>query len=340
MSAYRIALDVMGGDFAPEATLLGAIEALKAWPELEITLVGPEDLLRQKCASKEWTVDLKARTTIVHAPSVVEFHDHPTIIVKEKKDSSIRVAAQLVREGACDGMVSLGHTGAAMVASTLVIGKLEGVDRPGLASPMPNTKSTPTILIEVGASIDSRPEHLACFGLMGSIYAEQVFGVMNPTVAVMSVGEEESKGTEVTLKAAELLRNSGLNFKGNAEGRDLWNGKFDVIVCDGYVGNALLKSAEGTAKLLKNGIKEALSSNWLARLGSLLIMKPLRIFFKKLDYKEFGGLPLLGIKGVSIIGHGSSDARAVKNAIRAAMTNVEHELPRRIAEGIAKMGSA
>ena len=205
---------------------------------------------------------------------------------------------------------------------------------------MPNIKSTPTILIEVGASIDSRPEHLACFGLMGSIYAEQVFGVMNPTVAVMSVGEEESKGTEVTLKAAELLRNSGLNFKGNAEGRDLWNGKFDVIVCDGYVGNALLKSAEGTAKLLKNGIKEALSSNWLARLGSLLIMKPLRTFFKKLDYKEFGGLPLLGIKGVSIIGHGSSDARAVKNAIRAAMTNVEHELPRRIAEGIAKMGSA
>lgn len=273
----------MGGDFAPEATLLGAIEALKAWPELEITLVGPEDLLRQKCESKEWTVDLKARTTIVHAPSVVEFHDHPTIILKEKKDSSIRVAAQLVREGACDGMVSLGHTGAAMVASTLVIGKLEGVDRPGLASPMPNIKSTPTILIEVGASIDSRPEHLACFGLMGSIYAEQVFGVMNPTVAVMSVGEEESKGTEVTLKAAELLRNSGLNFKGNAEGRDLWNGKFDVIVCDGYVGNALLKSAEGTAKLLKNGIKEALSSNWLARLGSLLIMKPLRTFFKKLD---------------------------------------------------------
>jgi len=330
----------MGGDFAPEATLLGALEALKAWPELQITLVGPEDLLRQKCESKEWTVDLKARTTIVHAPSVVEFHDHPTIILKEKKDSSIRVAAQLVREGACDGMVSLGHTGAAMVASTLVIGKLEGVDRPGLASPMPNTKSTPTILIEVGASIDSRPEHLACFGLMGSIYAEQVFGIMNPTVAVMSVGEEESKGTEVTLNAAELLRNSGLNFKGNAEGRDLWNGKFDVIVCDGYVGNALLKSAEGTAKLLKNGIKEALSSNWLARLGSLLIMKPLRSFFKKLDYKEFGGLPLLGIKGVSIIGHGSSDARAVKNAIRAAMTNLEHELPRRIAEGIAKMGSA
>jgi len=340
LSAYRIALDVMGGDFAPEATLLGALEALKAWPELQITLVGPEDLLRQKCESKEWTVDLKARTTIVHAPSVVEFHDHPTIILKEKKDSSIRVAAQLVREGACDGMVSLGHTGAAMVASTLVIGKLEGVDRPGLASPMPNIKSTPTILIEVGASIDSRPEHLACFGLMGSIYAEQVFGIMNPTVAVMSVGEEESKGTEVTLNAAELLRNSGLNFKGNAEGRDLWNGKFDVIVCDGYVGNALLKSAEGTAKLLKNGIKEALSSNWLARLGSLLIMKPLRTFFKKLDYKEFGGLPLLGIKGVSIIGHGSRDARAVKNAIRAAMTNLEHELPRRIAEGIAKMGSA
>ena len=301
MSAYRIALDVMGGDFAPEATLLGALEALKAWPELQITLVGPEDLLRQKCESKEWTVDLKARTTIVHAPSVVEFHDHPTIILKEKKDSSIRVAAQLVREGACDGMVSLGHTGAAMVASTLVIGKLEGVDRPGLASPMPNIKSTPTILIEVGASIDSRPEHLACFGLMGSIYAEQVFGIMNPTVAVMSVGEEESKGTEVTLKAAELLRNSGLNFKGNAEGRDLWNGKFDVIVCDGYVGNALLKSAEGTAKLLKNGIKEALSSNWLARLGSLLIMKPLRTFFKKLDYKEFGGLPLLGIKAFLLL---------------------------------------
>ncbi|MFM8234676.1 MAG: phosphate acyltransferase PlsX [Holophagaceae bacterium] len=340
MSAYRIALDVMGGDFAPEATLAGALKALQAWPDLHLTLVGPEDLLRKKCESKEWTSELLARTTRVHAPSVVEFQDPPTIILKEKKDSSIRVAAQLVREGVCDGLVSLGHTGAAMVASTLVIGKLDGIDRPGLASPMPSPKATPTLLIEVGASIDSRPEHLACFGLMGSIYAEQVFGISQPSVAVMSIGEEENKGTEVTLKAAELLRQSSLNFRGNAEGRDLWNGKFDVIVCDGYVGNALLKSAEGTAKLLKKGIKEALTIHWLARLAALMIRKPLQTFFKKLDYKEFGGLPLLGIKGVSIIGHGSSDARAVKNAIRAAMTNLKHELPRRIAEGLTKMGSA
>ncbi len=339
MSEYRIALDVMGGDFAPEATLQGALDALSAWPELHLTLVGPEALLREKCKSKAWTSDLKQRVSFAHASMIVDFNDHPMVILKEKKDSSIRVAAQLVREGACDGMVSLGHTGAAMVASTLVIGKLEGVDRPGLASPMPNTKSTPTILIEVGASIDSRPEHLVCFGIMGSIYAEQIFGINRPTVGVMSIGEEEMKGTEVTLKAAELMRSSKLNFKGNAEGRDVWNGKFDVIVCDGYIGNVLLKSAEGTAKLLKNGIKEALTSNLLARLGSLLIMKPLRSFFKKLDYKEFGGLPLLGIQGVSIIGHGSSDARAVKNAIRAAMENIKYELPRRIAEGIAKMGS-
>ena len=337
MDVLRIALDVMGGDHAPQATLAGAREALHAWSSLQVILVGDEVRIKPLLAHHGLSGTLAERAPVVHAPGVVDFHDEPKVILKEKKNSSIRVAAQLVRDGHAEGMVSMGHTGAAMMASTLVIGKVDGVDRPGLACLMPSPSGRPTVFIEVGANIDSRPEHIAGFAIMGAVYAEEVLGVPNPRVAVLGVGEEDSKGTEVTLEAAALLRkHPHLNFQGNAEGRDIWNGRFDVIACDGYVGNVVLKSAEGIARLVRDGLKEALSANIVRMAGAALVKPALMEFFKKLDYREYGGLPLLGIKGVSVIGHGSSDARAVKNGIGAALRAAEGRLHERIQTRMAE----
>ncbi len=327
----------MGGDHAPQATLDGARQALESWPDLKLLLVGDEARLRGALSAHGLSGPLSDRFELVHAPSIVEFHDEPKVILKEKKDSSIRVAAQLVREGRADGMVSMGHTGAAMMASTLVIGKLEGVERPGLASLMPNLTGRPTVFIEVGANIDSRPEHIACFALMGAVFAEQVLGVPSPKVGLLSVGEEDSKGTAVTLETAERLRGMDLNFIGNAEGRDIWNARFDVIACDGFVGNVVLKSAEGMAKMVGTGLKGALLSSLRAKLGGWLVRPALQDFFKQLDYREYGGLPLLGIKGVSVIGHGSSDGRAVKNGIGAALRAVDGRLHERIQARLAQL---
>ncbi|HJV91526.1 MAG TPA: phosphate acyltransferase PlsX [Holophagaceae bacterium] len=335
MTGARIALDVMGGDHAPQATLAGAKDALKRFPSLRLLLVGDEAQLKPLLAHHGLEGPLASRFEVVHAGSVVDFHDEPKVILKEKKDSSVRVCAQLVREGKADGMVSMGHTGAAMMASTLVIGKLDGVDRPALAGLMPNGPGKFTILTDVGANIDSRPDHIAGFALMASIYAEQVLGLERPRVGIMSVGEEDSKGTEITLAAHALLKEMDLNFQGNAEGRDLWNGRFDVITCDGYVGNVVLKSAEGLGRMLKQGITGAIKSNVRAMLGGLLVQPALKGWFKQLDYREYGGLPLLGIKGVSIIGHGSSDARAVMNGIGAALRAIDHQLVPKIAARMA-----
>ena len=329
----------MGGDHAPQATLDGARQALESWPDLRLLLVGDEPRLRGELARNGLSGLLQSRFELVHASSVVDFDDEPKSILKDKKDSSIRVAAQMVREGRADGLVSMGHTGAAMMASTLVIGKLEGVERPGLASLMPNLSGRPTVFIEVGANIDSRPVHIACFALMGAVFAEEVLGVPSPKVGLLSVGEEDSKGTGVTLEAAELLRGMDLNFIGNAEGRDIWNGKFDVIVCDGFVGNVVLKSAEGMAKMVGKGLKGALLSNLRTRIGGWLVKPALSGFFKQLDYREYGGLPLLGIKGVSVIGHGSSDGHAVKNGIGAAMRAVDGRLHERIQARIGQLAA-
>lgn len=328
---WRIALDAMGGDHAPHATLAGSRKALAHWPDLRLLIVGDEARLRPLFAEHGLVGELASRLELVHASQVVDFHDEPKAILKEKKDSSIRVCAQLVREGRADGTVSMGHTGAAMMAGTLVIGKIDGVDRPGLAAILPNSSDRPTVFIEVGASIDSRPEHVAGFAVMAAVYAEQALGVSNPRVGVMSIGEEDSKGTEVTLAAAEILRHTpGINFHGNAEGRDIWNGRFDVIACDGYVGNVVLKSAEGLARLVKHGLTGALRSGPLALLGGLLVKGSLTSWFNRLDYREFGGLPLLGIKGVSVIGHGSSDAHTVRNGIGAALKALDGRIVERI----------
>lgn len=325
----------MGGDHAPHATLQGAREALEAWPGLRLFLVGDEARLRPELARHGFTPALLARAEVVHASQTVVMEDKATCILKEKKDSSIRVAAQLVREGRAHGVVSMGHTGAAMVASSLVIGKLDGVDRPALASVLPNMKGGPTVLLDVGANVDCRAEHIAQFAVMGSVYAEEVLGLERPRVGILSVGEEDGKGTDVTKDASAMLREIEIRFEGNAEGRDIWNGSFDVIACDGFVGNVVLKSSEALAEGIIGGLRDSFMESPVTKLAGLLAKPAMKRFKQKLDYSEYGGAPLLGVKGVSIIGHGRSDAKAVRNAIRAALRAAEHQLHTRIQERVA-----
>lgn len=336
-SSYRIALDVMGGDHAPLALMEGARAALAEFPELRLLLVGDEAKLRSLLPVCGIKGDLLDRAEVVHAGSVVTMEDKATCILKDKKDSSIRVAATLVREGRADGVVSVGHTGAAMVASMKVLGTLPGVDRPCLASVMPTMKGRPTVLLDVGANVGCKPEHIAQFALMGAVYAEEVLGVPRPRVGVLSVGEEDAKGTGATKGAVALLRDLDLNFAGNAEGRDIWGGHFDVIACDGFVGNAILKSSEALAEGIIGGIRETLMESWITRLAGLMARPALRRFRARLDYTEYGGAPLLGVKGLSIIGHGRSNARAVRSAIRAALLGCEHHVPERIQESMARL---
>lgn len=336
-STYRIALDVMGGDHAPQATLEGAGIALERHPGLHLLLVGDRDQIVPLLGHYGIQGGVAARAEIVHAPSVVTMADKATSILKDKKESSIRIAAQLVREGRADGIVSMGHTGAAMVASKLVLGALPGVDRPCLATAMPNMKGRPTVLVDVGANVESKAEHIAQFALMGAIYAEDVLGIDRPKVGILSVGEEDSKGTETTRNAAMAIRAMDLNFGGNAEGRDIWNGRFDVIACDGFVGNALLKSAEALAEGILFGLKESIMSSWISKVGGALSKPAMRRFMKRLDYEEYGGAPLLGVKGISIIGHGRSNGMAVASGIRAALLGCEHRVNDRIQESLSRV---
>jgi phosphate acyltransferase len=338
-AVYRIALDAMGGDHAPLAILEGARLALDAHDDLFLHLVGDEVRLRPMMGPVGLKGDLLNRCAIVHAPSRVEMDDKATSILKEKKDSSIRMAAQLVREGRADGIVSMGHTGAAMVASKLILGSLAGADRPCLAAILPNMKGNPTILLDVGANLDCRPEHIAQFAIMGSIYAEEVLGIPKPRVGVLSVGEEEGKGSITTKEAAQYLKDLDLNFTGNAEGRDIWNGKFDVIACDGFVGNALLKSAESLAEGLMGALKGVFRENLFTRVGAMFSMPGLKRLAKRLDYAEYGGAPLLGVKGISIIGHGRSNAKAVQSAIHAAVVACQHRVNDHIQESLGRLMS-
>jgi glycerol-3-phosphate acyltransferase PlsX len=226
-----------------------------------------------------------------------------------------------------------------MVASKMVVGTLAGVDRPCLAAILPNMHGRPTVLLDVGANIDCRPEHIAQFAVMGSIYAEEVLGIKNPRVGVLSVGEEEGKGSATTKEAAQVLKDLNVNFVGNAEGRDLWNDNFDVIACDGFVGNALLKSAEALAEGLISALKTVFMETLFTKLAALMVKPALKRFAKKLDYEEYGGAPLLGVKGISIIGHGRSNDRAVQSAIRAALVACEHRVNDHIQESLGRLMS-
>ena len=315
-----IAVDAMGADRAPKPEVDGAILAARHY-DVEVLLVGQEDLIRKELRLHPLWQRLPIE--IVHASEVIGMHEKAAKAVRAKRDSSMRVGLRLVREGRAAGFVSAGNTGACMATAKMVLGALPGVDRPALAAVFPTAQGTATILIDVGANVDSKPENLQQFAIMGDVYFRTIFAGSSPTseqprVGLLSVGEEESKGNELTKEAFKLIKELPLNFVGNVEGRDLFNGKADVLVCDGFVGNVALKISEGMAETVRFLLRQSLQATITRQVGFMLSRQAFVDFKKRLDYSEYGGAPLLGVKGVCIISHGSSNGNAIKNAIRVA----------------------
>ena len=331
----RIAVDAMGGDHAPDEVVAGAVRAASALG-VEIALVGPaarlSALLRAHHAQR-------LPIEIVDAPEVIEMHESPAMAVRKKRRSSIHVMLQQIREGKAAAAISAGNTGAAMGAGLLTLGRIPTIDRPAIAAILPTLQKTPAILLDVGANVDCRPKHLLQFGVMGHVYAHRVLGIPSPRVAILSNGEETTKGNELTIRAAELLRDSGLNFIGNVEGRDFFSGLADVVVCDGFVGNVVLKFMEGLALALRQVVRDELGGGVGPLLG--LYLAPLRRrgmnLWRRMDYREYGGAPLLGVNGIVIIAHGSSNAWAIRNAIRVAAEAAERQIVEPIAAEMAQI---
>jgi phosphate acyltransferase len=310
-----IAVDAMGGDDAPKAEVEGAIRAARSLG-VRIILVGKQDILGKALADCEGARDLPIE--IQHASEVVTMEDSAAKAVRTKRDSSIRVAARLVRDGTAQGMVSAGNTGAVMATAKMVQGMIPGVDRPALASAFPTLKGKPVVVADVGANVDCSPVMLAQFAVMGEIYSRVIFHTERPRVGLLSIGEEEHKGNELTRAATPLLKSLPINFIGNVEGRDIYTGEIDVIVCDGFIGNVALKVSEGLVDMISKMLRESLEATITRKIGYVLSRTAFQDFKKRVDYSEYGGAPLLGVKGVCIIAHGRSNANAIKNAIRVA----------------------
>ncbi len=327
---FTIALDAMGGDRAPQVTIKGAIQALKEYRDLEVILVGDEERIKRELA-KYHVRGLPL--SVVHASQIVEMDELPTIALRKKRDSSIMVAARLVKERKALGLVSAGNTGAAMVATKVVLGTLEGIERPAIATLMPHIHGV-SILTDVGANVDCKPGHLLQFAIMGNTYAKEILKIERPKVGLLSVGKERLKGNELTKATYDLLERTSLNFIGNVEGRDIFNGSVDVIVCDGFIGNVALKTAESLAETVQGMLKKEIKKNLLRKVGALLSMGAYRALKKRVDYSEYGGAPLLGINGVCIITHGGAPAQAIKNALRVAVEFIDHKVNAHIIEAV------
>jgi glycerol-3-phosphate acyltransferase PlsX len=330
----RIAVDAMGGDHAPKSEVEGAIRAAKTLG-VEVVLVGPEDLLSRELAAQDGARSLPIR--VVHASERVTMQDSVARAVRTKRDSSIRVASRLVRDGVAQGLVSAGNTGAVMATAKMVQGVVRGVDRPALASAFPTLTGTPAVMIDVGANVDCNPRMLAQFALMGDIYSRVVFHIERPRVGLLSIGEEEHKGNELTRNAAPLLRSLPLNFIGNVEGRDLYTGAADVVVCDGFIGNVALKVSEGMADVIMHLLEASLKATLKRKVGYVLSRNAYKDFRKRVDYSEYGGAPLLGVRGVVIICHGRSNAHAIYNAIRVAAELAQAGIDRRLENELRAM---
>ncbi len=309
-----IAVDAMGADKAPDPEIRGAIEAARELP-VRVHLVGRQDRLRPLLDEAMGSERLPIE--IVHASESVAMDEKATLAIR-KKDSSMRVGLRLVREGKVAGFLTAGNTGAAMVTAKMVLGALPGVDRPALAAVLPTTAGSPCVLLDVGANVDCRPHNLVQFAVMGELYARSVLKIARPRVGLLSIGEEEGKGNELTGDAFPLLKALPLEFIGNVEGRDIYNGHADVVVCDGFVGNVALKTSEGLSRLVRDMLKDSLRHTVTAQVGALLSRKAFSTFKRRMDPSEYGGAPLLGVRGVCIVGHGSSDATAIRNGIRVA----------------------
>ncbi|MGI6285164.1 phosphate acyltransferase PlsX [Neomoorella humiferrea] len=316
----QIAVDAMGGDHAPGEIVRGAVEAARE-RIADIILVGDQRVLEPELNP----LHPPANIDIVHTEQVVAMDEQPALALRRKRDASIMVATRLVKEGRAAAVVSAGSTGAQMAAALLVLGRSGKIQRPAIATLIPTLKG-PKLLLDAGANVDCRPEHLLEFAMMGNVYAARVMGIREPRVGLLNIGTEACKGNEQTLGAFNLLKAANLNFIGNIEGRDIFTGDTDVIVCDGFVGNVLLKFGEGMAQALFTMIAGEVKKTLRAKIGAALVLPALRALKKQVDYTEYGGAPLLGVQGVSIICHGSSNARAIKNAIKVAVRCVEEGL--------------
>jgi glycerol-3-phosphate acyltransferase PlsX len=314
----------MGSDKAPEPEVRGAVLAARQF-NVRVHLVGPEDKLRP--ILRHALRGHRLPVFIVPASEWITMDDKAAQAVRAKRDSTMRVGLKMVREGRAAGFFTAGNTGAAMATAKMVLGMLSGVDRPALAQILPTVNRVPSLLLDVGANVDCDPDNLVQFALMGHMYAKNILRIHNPRVGLLSIGEEDSKGNALTRDTLPLLRAlKGINFKGNVEGRDLFNGHSDVAVCDGFVGNVALKSIEGTAQLLSASLRESLKSTVTSQVGALLSRRAFAEFKKRLDYSEYGGAVLLGVRGVCIVGHGSSNEKAVMNGIRVAAEFAQTEL--------------
>ncbi len=330
----RVAIDGMGGDNAPQAIVAGTVLAAREYGFDKLILVGDQNLLKSEL---EKHGDVPKSVSIHHAGSYVRMDESAASSIRKKKDASISICADLAKEGEVDAIVSAGHTGAAVVAATLKLRLLEGIERPGIGIVLP-TLHTPTLLIDVGATIDTKPIHLYQYALMGDVYMRFIMRKNRPSIGILNIGEEETKGTEYIKEAHQLLNKSHLHFVGNVEGRDIFNGSVDIVVCDGFVGNVVLKVAESLAGVISKLLKQQLKKSPLTMLGAILARPAFDALKKEIDYSEFGGAPLLGIDGTCIISHGSSDERAIKNAIRVAGEFVKYEINKHILESMKSHG--
>ncbi|MFT4413528.1 phosphate acyltransferase PlsX [Fredinandcohnia humi] len=315
----RIAIDAMGGDNAPEQIVKGVMDAVNHFKDLHITLIGDEAKVRNFLTNDE-------RIDIIHTESVIEATDEPVRAVRRKKDASMVLMAKEVSEGRADACISAGNTGALMTAGLFIVGRIEGIDRPALAPTLPTLNKKGFLMLDVGANVDAKPEHLLQYAIMGSIYSEKVRGIKNPRIGLLNVGTEDKKGNELTKQAFELIKTTNLNFVGNVEARDLLDGVADVVVTDGFTGNVALKTIEGTALSMFSMLKTAFTSNLKSKIAAVLLMPQLKVIKKTMDYSEYGGAGLFGLKAPVIKAHGSSDANGLLSAVRQTYEMVEKDV--------------
>lgn len=332
----RIALDAMGGDYAPEEIVAGAVMACNTYKDVKLLLVGKEEEIRRELAKYQYPED---RIKLITASQVINMDESPTRALKEKQDSSIVKGLRLIKEKRADAFVSAGNTGAVMAGSLFNVGRLKGIKRPSISISFPSETGR-TVVMDNGANTDSKPEHLLQFAIMGQIYARHILGVENPRVGLLSIGEEKEKGNQLTKESYQLFAKDKRikNFVGNVEGRDIFNGSCDLVICDGFVGNVVLKTTEGVAFLMFKLLKDAFTRNLWTKIAALILKPYLKDLKNKTDYRQYGGAPLLGVNGVVIISHGSSDAIAIMNAVKAAREAVKGEIVRLIEEEINKDG--
>ncbi len=331
MEKVVIALDAMGGDYAPEQTVKGAVEAVNSSDEIRVILVGKQDMIAKELEKYEYA---KENIEVVHASEIIDMGDVPTVAIKDKKDSSLVVAMRLVREGKADALVSAGSTGAVLVGGQLVVGRLKGIKRPPLAPFIPTTKGF-SLLIDCGANVDARPEHLVQFAQMGSIYYENVMGKKNPTVALLNIGTEEEKGNQLVKDTKPLMKEcKNINYIGSVEARELVSGAADVIVCEAFVGNVVLKFFEGLALTLFGSLKEGLMSSTRTKLGALLVKPALKGLKNQFDTSSQGGAPLLGLKGLVVKAHGNSSSKEIEIALKQCISFKKQKINEKIKESI------